>query len=362
MSSGCASSTAAASSAPNSGPASAATRARRSASLESWPRPALDERADAHRLRQAAAVRRDRRGAARQHQVLQRLEREHRVAAGVAQQRRRERVAAQLGEADRFDQRRELRQVERLQDAGLEAGRLLERRAQRGRRRARLRRPLREAPLQRGERVGLRERLQELEARRVGEVQVVDDERGEAVAERVGERRVDGALQQKPLRVAGARDRGAELGQHERELGVRVGAELERMRRAHRAQQARQQRVGDAGVARPRLDRDDAVAPGANSWSSRLLPMPASPTSRKARRFAHACASACSSRSRPIRRGGRSRLAGAVLRRAGRAAPPRSIVASSSIVSADGRVPSSSFRRRSRRSNAAIAAARSPRR
>jgi hypothetical protein len=56
-----------------------------------------------------------------------------------------------------------------------------------------------------------------------------------------------------------------------------------------------------------------------------------------ARRFAQACSSACSSRSRPIRRGGRSRLAGAVARRAGRVLPPRSIVASSSIVSAEGR-------------------------
>ena len=122
MSSGCASSTAAASSALNSGPASAATRARRSASLVSWPR---------RRSTSAPTVT----GCGRRPPALERRRRRPRAPGPSASRARtsgcrRCGAAApapaarrQLGQADRLDQGGELRQVERLQHAGLEAGR-----------------------------------------------------------------------------------------------------------------------------------------------------------------------------------------------------------------------------------------------
>ena len=90
--------------------------------------------------------------------------------------------------------------------------------------------------------------------------------------------------------------------------------------------------------------------------------MPASPSSAKARRPDQARASVAVSAVRPTSRGGRSRLAGTTARRAGSAAALRSMVASSSTVSAEGRVPSSSFSRASKRSKDAIAALQSRRR
>ena len=324
--------------------------------------PALDQCADRHRLRQAAAAL-DRRRAAREHQVLQRLEREHRIAAGMAQQRRRQMLRAQLGQADRLHQGGELRQVERLQHAGLQAGRFLERGTQQRAAGTRLGRTLGEAPVQRGERLRLRQHLQELDAGVVGEVQVVDHQRLQALGDRIDQGGVDGALQQQPLRLAGQGHRLAELGQHQRQRLVACRRDRERMRGQHRPQQARQHGVGDAGIARPRLDDDDARPADAE-----VLQQPALADAGLADQHEGA----------PVRPGMLERLQLAARGRSGAAAAAGWPVPSSAAPAARRRrarsspaarssrpragVPSSSFRRCSKRSKAAIAAARSPRR
>ena len=221
----------------------------------------FDERADADRLRQPRAVA-ERRGVAREQEVLQGLEREHRVAAGVPEERRREALDVELGQAERVDQRRELREVERLHGDRLDAPRLLERAAHLRHRRAGVGGPLREAPAQGSERIRLDERLDELDARVVGEVQVVDDHRVDARRQRVDERRVDGAVQQEPLRLARERDRRTQLRQDERELARPVRIERDLVLGEQGAQQPREHGVGDAFVARSRADRDHAGATG----------------------------------------------------------------------------------------------------
>ena len=302
MSSGCASSTATASSALKSAPASAATRASRSASLDSCAEAALDQRADrrpaaaaGHRPRPLAAL-------ARQHQVLQRLEREHRIAAGVAQQRRREPLGAQLGQAERLDQRGELRQVERRQRHGLQALRFLERRAQLSRRRRPASAGRCAKPQCSPESVSdCDQRLQELEAgrrrRNAGRRRRSAGRPCATASARVWPRRRAAAAAAAPRPPAPPPCPSS--GSTSASSRVRAGAERERMRRQHRAQQARQHGVGDAGVAGPRLDGDDAGARRRRSrCSRRLLPMPASPTSRKARRSAQACAERLAARAR----------------------------------------------------------------
>ena len=90
--------------------------------------------------------------------------------------------------------------------------------------------------------------------------------------------------------------------------------------------------------------------------------MPASPSNANARCPAQARARAANSAARPIKRGGRIRLAGTTARCTGSVAEARSMVVSSSMVSADGRAPNSSFNSASKRSKTAIAALPSPRR
>ena len=221
----------------------------------------LDQRPDAHRLRQRRDLCR-RAGVTREDQVLQRLEREHRIAAGVLQQRRRQVRDVELGQAERFDQERQLRLVERLQFDRLDAACFFERSPHRRRRAARFAASLREAPVQRGERVGLDQGLQELDARLVGEVQVVDDDRVQFGGRRIDERSVDRAVQQEPLRLAGECHRRAQLGQHDRELLRALGAQRDRVRGEQGAQQAREHGVGDARVAGAGANGDDAGAAG----------------------------------------------------------------------------------------------------
>jgi hypothetical protein len=86
----------------------------------------FDQGADVHRLRQRGDAG-GRAGMAGEHEILQGLEREHGIAAGVLQQRRREVRDVELGQAERLDQHRQLRQVERLQRHRLDAARFLER-------------------------------------------------------------------------------------------------------------------------------------------------------------------------------------------------------------------------------------------
>ena len=61
------------------------------------------------------------------------------------------------------------------------------------------------APVQPGERVGLHQRLQELDAGVVGEVQIINDHGPQFACHGVAERGVDRALQQQPLGFAGQR-------------------------------------------------------------------------------------------------------------------------------------------------------------
>ena len=225
--------------------------------------PALDQRADRHRLRQAAAAL-DRRRAAREHQVLQRLEREHRIAAGVAQQRRRQPLGAQLGQADRLDQGGELRQVERLQQRRSPGGPLprARRAAARRRRRARpgagrspsaARRASPTAPATAGTRRWPRRRS-------AGRRRPAPAGRGRA--HRPGwRRRRAAAAAAAPRRPAPPR--APSSGSTSASSSVRAGAIASGCAASTDAQQARQDGVGDAGVAGPRLDGDDAGPAGA---------------------------------------------------------------------------------------------------
>ncbi len=143
----------------------------------------LDKGADGVGLRQPTRSA----GHARQHHVLERLEREHRVAAGVLEQRRRE------------PQPRRVRAAPATRSAAsLARGSTARARSIRGdailpASRARPRSPCRpragrcaKPQLSMDERVRLRQRLQELDAGVVGEVQVVDDHREQPRARGVG--------------------------------------------------------------------------------------------------------------------------------------------------------------------------------
>ena len=141
----------------------------------------------------------------------------------------------------------------------------------------------------------------------------------------------------------------AQLRQHEGEFLLAGRIERQGQLGEQRAQQPRLHGVGDVGIAGPGAQRDDAVATGAE-----LLQQPALADSRFAdeqegasRRprvvERHELALAADQPRWPDKAG---RHDGAARRSA---VPPRSIVASSSIVSADGGVPCSSFRRASKR-------------
>ena len=222
--------------------------------------PSLDQRPHGRRLRQAIA---GVGGTGEQH-VLQCLQREHRVAAGVPEQGRRQARGVDLRQRQRLHQFGQQRHVQRSQQDGLQTPCLLQRRAQRRSRCAGVGRPLREAPVQVAEGVRLGQRLQEFDAGVVGEVQVVDDRGAHPRRRRVGQRRIDGAVQQQPLRLARQRRAVAEFGQQQRQRPspCLVQCRRQRLAREHCTQQPRQQRIGDAGVARPRLHADHPVQAG----------------------------------------------------------------------------------------------------
>ena len=223
---------------------------------------AFDQRTDAARLRQlAAGLQRHR--IARQHEIAQRLEREQRVAAAVAQQRGRETRWVKLGQAERFDQLGELRQAERRQRHGFDALRFLERGTQLRGPLAGIGGTLRQTPAQSRQGVGLDQGLQQIEARIVGEVQVVDDNGTQAEGCRVAQRGIDRSLQQQSLRRARPRHRGTEFGQQQRQFLRAHGRRRDRERLQHRAQQPRHHGAGHARIAWPRLDDDSALLGGA---------------------------------------------------------------------------------------------------
>ena len=177
-----------------------------------------------------------------------------------------------------------------------------------------------EAPTQRDKRFGLDQRLQELEAGVIGKVQVIDDHGLQPLRSGIAQRGVDRPVQQQALGFPGQRNGVAEFGQHQREfLGAR-GTQLDAMLSQHRAQQARQHGVGDAGVTRAGLDADDArAAAGQLVQQSALADARFADQQEHALRSPRRVPAPASSVSRPIRRGGRIRLAGATARRAGKA-------------------------------------------
>ena len=213
---------------------------------------ALHQRGHIQRLRQAAALV----GAwhrTRQHQVLQGLQRKHRVAAGVLEQQRRQPRRVQFRQAERLDQRRQLCQIQRLQRARIQAPGLLQGAAQLRDGGTAVARPLRKAPQQRAGQLGLHQGLQQLDTRVVGKVQVINDHRVQAQRHGVAQGGVHRTLQQQALCRAGHIDGRTQFGQHQGQFLAAVGSEAEPLRRDHRAQQAGQQRARDAGVTRARL-------------------------------------------------------------------------------------------------------------
>ena len=308
MSSGCASSTAAANSALKLASASAATRASFSAAGDSCARRRSTRAPTVVGCgsRPPAPV-----AHAREHQVLQGLQREHRIAAGVPEQCRRQ--------APGIDRTRPGQRVDQSASrapsrgwSGTDSRRRVSSSAtpRRGRRAA-VGRPLREAPVHVDKASDcisdcMNSTLASSAKCRSSTITACQPER-----DRAGQRGVDRAEQQQALGLPGQRRGAAEFRQQQRQLLAPRVTQAHALARQHGAQQTRQQRVGDAGVARTRLNADDAVVAAAKSCSRRVLPMPASPISAKMRRPDQACASiAAFSGSRPISRGGCIRLAG----------------------------------------------------
>ena len=208
--------------------------------------PPLDQRADAGRLRQPAV------GHAGQHVVLQRLQREQRVAAGVAHQRAGQCGSVEPGHAQAVDQLAHRRLVQRLQRLLVQALRFEQRLVQRG---AAFAGAARQAPAQRQRRLGRHHGLQQLQAGGVGEVQVVEQQLVAAGGRGPAQQGLGGALQLQALAVAAECRAVAgiqQLGQHTRQAAARglVGRGAAALQQ--QPQQPRQQRKRHAGVARPR--------------------------------------------------------------------------------------------------------------
>lgn len=107
---------------------------------------------------------------------------------------------------------------------------------------------------------------------------------------------------------------------------------------------------------------DCAARSPTNSASSRLLPMPASPSTTKRAPICVNARSVANASSRPIIRGGRSSVGGIGPLIGVGARTERSTARNSSIVCIDGAAPTSSRNIAAHRSNATMAAAVSPRR
>ena len=195
-----------------------------------------------------------RHGRWRQHQ-LQRLEQEHRVAAGVAGQRRCQTRRLERGDAERIDQRADVVGGERLQH--LQAGAVnAEQQVVEGlRRRRQLVGPEGDDPAQ--AEAGRCELLHRFDAGRVGELQVVDDEAGHALGLPLAQGRLDRGDETRIAGVAPGR-RAAELRQQVREFAGDIAGERFVQAGQQQAQQTRQQRMRHPCIARPRVDRERA--------------------------------------------------------------------------------------------------------
>ena len=197
---------------------------------------------------------------AREHHVLQRFQRKHRVAAAVFEQRGGQCRRVQPGQRQRGDELGHLRQVEGRQAHGLQPLRVFERALQGDSRRAGFRRSQGKTPAQRAQVFRQAQRLQTLNAGVVGEVQVVHDQRVQTKRKRLRQRGLDRALQEQPLRVTGQRHGLAQLGQHQGQLLAPRSINGRAKARQQRTQKPRQQRVGQARVTRARLHAEHAVA------------------------------------------------------------------------------------------------------
>ena len=176
----------------------------------------------------------------------------------MPRQRRRERRHREAGDAERAEQVGDLRRRERLkhlQGGGAGAQELV---AEGLRFDTEFGRPEGEDPAQAD--LGRGQMLQHLDARGIGELQVVDPEAGKALGARPAKQRLDGMEEAHAVGAVAEAPRPAELGQQRRELG-RHGFVDGLARLAEQpSQQSREQRVRNAGVTRTRGDRDAAAA------------------------------------------------------------------------------------------------------
>ena len=245
-----------------------------------------------------------------------------------------------------LDQLGHLREVQRRQRAGLEPLPLLERGAQLSRCAVGVGRSQREAPAQGGQRVGLASTIAATRGwRRRRSAGRRRPPRPGPRSSRVGQGGVDGAQQHQALRLPASGHGRAEFRQQQCQFARARRSGRGRVCGQHTAQQARQHRIGTPASPGPRLHdttpgcRADEVA------QQSALADAGFARQQEARPRRPRLASARHSRSRPIRRGGRIRLTGATGRRAGNGRRRARSSRSSSMVSAEGRVPSSSFRR-----------------
>jgi hypothetical protein len=233
--------------------------------------PPLDQRRDVGRARQPRAVAVPAcRTAVVPDQRLQRLEREHRVAAGGLPEFHRQRVGIQAWQGQGIQQRAhaiavQRRQRHRHQPAGVEqrVGELRQRGQALGGAPG-------QAPAQRVEPRVLDQRRQRLHAGRVGEMQVVHGQAGQTVPGRARQRLRGagghpGAVAPRGVARAFGQDRGQSVGQRLQRAGMGL---------AQRAQPARQRAVGHTGIARAAAEAADAGGTGGMFGQQTGLPQP----------------------------------------------------------------------------------------
>ena len=110
------------------------------------------------------------------------------------------------------------------------------------------------------------QRVQQFDARRVGVLQIVDDDHAQAVAHRLLQQRLHGDAQARPLTGRGSRPARAEFGQHVSQIVALCRAGPDARYQQQRAQPAGCHGVGHGSVAGPRADRDVR----ARSWTGRV--------------------------------------------------------------------------------------------